>query len=447
MSASAATGVRRYLGVPDAVAIMMGVVIGVGIFRTPPLVAGHVDSSWAFLGVWLAGGVVMLMGALCYAELASRYPDAGGEYHFLSRALGQRVAILFGWARGTVIQTGGIAAVAFVFGDYASTLFSLGEHGPALYAGLSILVFTLINVIGTHQGRLTQRLFTLVTVALMLGVIVLGLGSMEGHTLSQQSSAPLGDGLSALGMAMVFVLITYGGWNEAAYLSADMRYPRRDMARVLVIGSLLLIVLYTLINLSYLGVLGLEGLRDSDAVASSMMQVILGDSGALAMTVIVIAATLSTLNATLFTGARVYYALGRDLPPLRRLGMWSQRGDNPANALVVQGILSMVLVALGDLHRDGFEAMVDYTAPVFWGFLLLVGLSLLILRQREGDGGVRAFRVPLYPVTPVAFCLVCAGLVYASLVNAGPGGVIGVTIVALGIPLLYWRRREATTAT
>ncbi|MFC0337958.1 amino acid/polyamine/organocation transporter, APC superfamily [Kushneria avicenniae] len=447
MSTNAVTGVRRYLGVPDGIAIMMGVVIGVGIFRTPPLVAGHVDSSWAFLGVWLAGGAVMLIGALCYAELASRYPDAGGEYHFLSRALGQRVAILFGWARGTVIQTGGIAAVAFVFGDYASTLLPLGEHGPALYAGAAIIVFTLINVAGTHQGRMVQRLFTLLTVALMLGVIVLGLGSMESQTLSHCSSAPMGEGVSALGMAMVFVLITYGGWNEAAYLSADMRSPRHDMASVLVVGSILLIVLYTLINLSYLGVLGLEGLRNSDAVASHMMQVILGDTGATVMTLIVIAATLSTLNATLFTGARVYYALGRDLPPLKRLGMWSQRGDNPSNALVVQGILSMVLVALGDLHRDGFEAMVDYTAPVFWGFLLLIGLSLLVLRQREGASGDRVFRVPLYPLIPVLFCLTCAGLVYSSLLNAGIGGVIGVAIVALGIPLLYWRRREATTAT
>lgn len=434
----------RQTGVIDGVAVMVGVVIGVGIFRTPPLVAGFVDSSVAFLAVWVAGGLVMLTGALCYAELASRYPDTGGEYHFLSRAFGRPVAILFGWARGTVIQTGGIAAVAFVFGDYANTLIPLGGQGPALYAGASIVLFTSLNLAGTRQGQLAQRLFTLTIVALMLLLIALGLHHFDPAVLDTQRPATLGSGASALGMAMVFVLLTFGGWNEAAYLSAEMRDQRHGMVRVLLVGSLLLITLYLLINMSYLGVLGLEGIRQSDAVAAGMMGAVAGEGGARIMTLVVIVATLSTLNATLLTGSRVYHALGRDLPPLSGLGVWSRRGDNPANALMVQCVLSLLLVLVGSMSRDGFEAMVDYTAPVFWFFLMLVGSSLLVLRRRErqNPSGTEGFRVPLYPLLPVLFCLVCAGLVYSSLLNAGFGGVLGVAVVALGLPLLHWRRRE-----
>ncbi|RKQ96932.1 amino acid/polyamine/organocation transporter (APC superfamily) [Kushneria sinocarnis] len=435
-------GPRGALRVRDGIAIMVGVVIGVGIFRTPPLVAAYAGSEWLFLASWLIGGIITLLGAMCYAELASSYPHAGGEYHFLSRAFGRRMATLFGWARGVVIQTGAIAAVAFVFGDYATRLLPLGEHGAGWYAALAIALLTLLHLRGTRQGGLAQRWLTLLTLMACLMVILAG-----WHHGGLAASLPVGTvrpalpelEFPALGMAMVFVLLTFGGWNEAAYLSADMRDPGRSMVRVLLLGTLILVLLYGAINLAYLSVLGLEDLRSSEAVADEMMRRAMGEGGAMILTPVILVASLSTLNATLFTGARVYYALGRDLPLLRYLGRWNARGDHPARGLIVQAVMALLLVLIGSASRDGFQAMVDYTAPVFWFFLMMVGIALIVLRRSE-PAHPRPFRVPGYPLVPLLFCLVCAGLVYSSLQHAGSGGLLGIAIVALGCPLLIrWR--------
>lgn len=426
---------RKTITVLDGVSFVVGIVIGVGIFRMPPLVAMNTPSEAVFLLAWLAGGVAMLVGALCYAELAAAHPDAGGEYHFLQRAYGGGLAVLFAWARCTIIQTGAIAYVAFVFGDYATAVLPLGANGGSVWAALSVVVFTGVNVLGTQPGKRTQVFFAIATLFAVAAVVAAGMSA------TAPAPAPASAGGGALGLAMVFVLLTYGGWNEVAYLSGEMKEPRRDMVRVVLAGTAIVTLVYLAVNYAYLHAFGFAGLRDSKAVGADLMRLVAGDAGAWLLAAVVCCAALSTLNATIFTGARVYYALGRDLPIIRRLGVWDERGDNPANAFLLQGAIALALVFFGALTRDGFSAMVDYTAPVFWLFLLLVAASLFIFRARE-PASQRPFAVPLYPLTPAVFVGICAYLLYSSLAYTGVGALFGLGVLALGAPLAFWSRKN-----
>ena len=429
------------LSVFDAVVIMVGMVVGIGIFRTPSIVAANVGSEWMFILVWVFGGLVTLVGALCYAELSAANPHAGGEYHFLSRAYGKACAMMFGWARCTVIQTGAIAAVAFILGDYLSQLVPLGPYGPALYAALAIVILTAVNVIGTVEGKNLQIVVTLIEIGAVAAIILFGFFGSAAQI--EPASVAMTPENAAIGMAMIFVLLTYGGWNEASYLSGELKDAPRNIARVLVFGTAILVTLYVLANLALLSILGLEGLRTSGAVAADMMRLVAGPAGEVAVTLAIVVAAISTLNATIFTGARVFYAMSQDMTVLRWLGVWSGRGKTPANGLLAQGAIALALVGLGAFTRDGFKSMVDYTAPVFWFFLLMVGISLFILRHRHPDR-VLPYRVPLYPITPIIFCLMCVYMLYSSVMYTGSAGLMGLAVLAAGTPLLLFRRPAKT---
>jgi basic amino acid/polyamine antiporter, APA family len=419
----------------DAVAIIVGIVIGVGIFRLPSLVAANVDSGSLFLLLWVAGGVVSLMGALVYAELASSFPNAGGEYYFITRAYGSSSGFLFAWARLAVMQTGAIALVAFVFGDYASELLSLGPYSSSIYAAAAVLLLTALNVFGSWQGAWTQNLLSSLIVIGLLAAVGVGLG-----VAPQVPVAAEPEGTAVIGAAMIFILLTYGGWNEAAYLSGEIRDPRRNMVRALLIGISVITAVYLLVNYAYLRVLGLEGMRASQAIGADLLRATVGELGAALLSVVVGVAALSTLNATIFTGARTNYALGRDFLLFRFLGRWKTRGETPANALLVQGSIALALVLFGTAGaRTGVQEMVDYTAPVFWFFFLLAGASLFVLRRRAPDAP-RPFRVPLYPVVPLLFCAACAYMLYSSLAFTGRWAAVGVAVVLAGVPLLLLAR-------
>jgi amino acid transporter len=437
MSTQQTAAPRASLSVFDGMAIMVGLIIGVGIFRLPQLVALNTDSSAMILGVWIVGGVITLIGALVYAELAATYPSTGGEYHFLNQAFGRNIGLLFAWARTTVIQTGAIAAVSFVFGDYAQQLWPLGAYGPSIYAAAALLFLTLINLAGTYQSKNAQILFTILEVGAVVFIAFVGLAlASPAPSASVAPAASSG----ALGLAIVFILFTYGGWNEAAYLSKDVRDVSRNMVRILIGGTLIVALLYVLINAAYLHVLGLEGMRKSSAIAADVMRAGMGSTGAVLLSLFVCCAALSTINASIFTGARVYHALGEDLS-VRSLSIWNATGNNPRNAIYLQSAIALALIGFGATTREGFQAMVEYTAPVFWFFLFLVGVSAFVLRYRDPDRA-RPFRMPLYPVTPALFCLTCLYLLYSSVAYTGMGALVGVGVLLLGVPLLLLARRR-----
>ncbi|MFA7679441.1 MAG: amino acid permease [Pigmentiphaga sp.] len=434
---------QAQLSVFDAITIMVGLVVGIGIFRTPSIVAGNVSSEWMFILVWVLGGLITLIGALCYAELSAAHPHAGGEYHFLSRAYGKSVAMMFGWARCTVIQTGAIAAVAFMLGDYLSQLIPIGPYGPAIYAALSVLLLTVVNVIGTTESKNLQIIVTFLEIGAIAAIILFGFfGRPDAAAAPSVSMTPES---AALGMAMIFVLLTYGGWNEAAYLTGELKDAPRNIAKVLTIGTFILVTLYVLANLALLGILGLDGLRESNAVAADMMRQVAGAPGEVVVTLAIVVAAISTLNATIFTGSRVFYAMAKDLTILKWVGVWDGRGKTPANGQILQGVIALALIGMGTVTRDGFTAMVEYTAPVFWGFLLLVGVALFVLRKRFPERQL-PYRVPLYPVTPLIFCLTCLYMFYASVTYTGMAGLIGLAVLIAGIPILLFKRTSADDA-
>ena len=426
---------RPTLSVLDAVCIMTGVVIGVGIFRAPSIVAANVATDWGFLLCWGAGAAISLIGALCYAELATAHPDAGGEYHFLTRAYGHTVGFFFAWGRLSVIQTGAIATVAYVLGDYLSQLLPLGTAGSATYAALAVAVLTAFNLQGMTPSKWLQN-------ALMAAIIAtIGIAIAAGlliDPVQSPSPEPSTGASHNLGFAMIFVLLTFGGWNEAVYLSAEVRDVRKNMVRILAIGIAIIAGVYLLLNLAYLKVLGLEGMRTSEALANDLVHLTLGERAATIITLIIAAASITTLNATIVTGARSTYAFGRDFALFGRLGHWS--GKAPVAALLTQGAIAILLIGLGAFTRTGFVTMVEYTAPVFWLFFFVSTCSLFIFRRRAPHAW-RPFSVPLYPIIPAIFCIVCLYMLRASLVYTGIGALFGAAVLIAGLPLLFWSRR------
>lgn len=413
------------LRVLDATAIIVGVVIGVGIFRAPSLVAGGAESALGFVALWALGGALSLAGALCYAELVTAFPDPGGEYHLLRLGLGARVALLFAWARLTVIGTGSIALLAYVFGDHVAAALPLGAYGSSIYAAALVVALVAVNIAGLRFGVTVQRVLTGLLVA---GLVAIGVaGALSGGGV-EPTSAPR---TAPLGLAMVFVLLTYGGWNEAAYLSAEVRGGRRRMLAVLVGGVAAVTAIYVLASFAYVRVLGLPALRASETAGVDLVSALVGTPGAIVVGLLVVAATVTSANATILTVARTAYSLGRDVHALRGLARWNDRTSTPARALVALGALALALVALGAIARGGFAVMVEYTAPVFWSFFLFTGVSLFVLRARRPDAP-RPVRVPFYPVTPLVFCATCAWLLYASLVHTGIGALVGVGVLAIG---------------
>ncbi len=428
-----------------AVALIVGIVIGAGIFKTPSMVAGIAgDVGWV-IAIWLVGALVSLMGALCYAELCTAYPHAGGDYHFLHRAFGRHVSFLYAWARATVINTGSIALLAFVFGDYFSQVWSWGENGNAYWAFTIVLALTAINVLGVNASARVQMVLTAFEVLGLVAVVVAGFAVESAFPIAPaafSSSPPM----AMMGLCLVFVLLTFGGWNEAAYVSAELKGGSRTMVRVIVISMLLLTLIYILVNLALLHGLGLKGLADSKTAAADLLGLAFGPWAQKALGLFVAIAALTSINATMVVGARTSFALGRDWHSLSALGQWQSQTGSPTRAYLFQAAISIALIALGTQEADGFSAMVEFTAPVFWGFLCLVGLSLFWLRWRD-PSTPRPFKVPLYPLTPAVFCLACAYLTYSSIGYAISQNAIHVALFLLlsgvaALAVLHWREKQ-----
>lgn len=428
----------------DAMVLIIGIVIGAGIFRTPSVVAANVPDTFWFFGMWVLGGLISLTGALCYSELSSTFPNAGGDYHFLKIAYGKRFSFLFAWARVTVTQTGSIALLAYITGDYLSQIVPLGGYSSTFYAAGIVLLLTLFNVLGIQFGTGIQKILSLLQFIGILAIVLAGfLVEPAAPLLPVEASAASGLSLnSSVSLALIFVLLTFGGWNEAAYISSELRTGSRNMALVLVFSILLITIIYLLINMAFLKVLGLQGMAASEAVGVDMMRATLGEKGVVLIGVLVSLSALTSLNTTIFTGARSNYALGKDFRTLGFLGKWNGERSAPVNSLLLQGAIATALIIFGAFTRNGFESMVDFTAPVFWFFFLCTGVSLFILRKKM-PRVPRPFKVPLYPVIPALFVGFCAYMLYSSLSVTGVGALVGVAVLLTGGIFLLFTRDKA----
>jgi amino acid transporter len=405
--------------------IIVGIIIGVGIYETAPTVAASMGSGANTLAIWLIGGLLALTGALCYAELATAYPHEGGDYVYQNRAYGGWAGYLFGWSQLAIIRPGDIALMAFVFARYAQTLYAPFENVGQIYAAAAVVVLTIINVLSVKQGKWTQNILTVIKALGLLTIFATGIFG-AGQPLTSAEPAALTTG--GLKLALILVLFTYGGWNEMAYVAAEVKRPQKNIVRALVIGTTAVTVLYVLVNSSFLHALGYAKMIASQAVASETLGRLFLKMASRGISVYSISA-LGAVNGLIFTGARISYALGVEHSSFRGIGNWNGRLGTPVWALIVQCSLSLAIVLLAGSFID----TILYTAPVVWLFFLATGLSVFMLRHKEPQT-LRPYKVTGYPIPVFFFCACCIFMFYSSVTYAlanKPTGLLLVICVLL----------------
>ncbi|MDX1519288.1 MAG: amino acid permease [Gammaproteobacteria bacterium] len=425
----------KQLTLLDAWSIIVGIVIGAGIYETTPLIAASLPHPGWLIGAWLFGGLISLVGALCYTELATRYPREGGDYVYLSKGFGKRTGFLFAWAGFWLIKPANIGAIAFIFARYAQEAWplDLGGHEYLAWAISAIVVFTLINISGVQTGKWTQNLLTLAKVLGLLVIAVIGfmaaapLAPVVEHTPRQSSD---------LYLAMILVLFTYGGWSSISYVAGEVLEPQKNILRSLLIGLGVVTLIYIAINMAFLHALGLEGLINSRSAASDVVYLSFGKAGALVISLLICITCLGNINGMIFTNARVYYAMGQEHRLYSWLGHWNHRFDSPVRSLALQAIITLALVIFMGSDDDAFARLVVFSAPLHWFFFLLAGVSLFIFRHREA-GDKNYYRVPAWPWTPALFCLSTAFMLFASLSYAfsqrHPEAWVIIIMIVLGV--------------
>jgi basic amino acid/polyamine antiporter, APA family len=436
---------RRQLSVWHAVSVCVGMVIGAGIFKTTPLAAANLASGSQLMLAWAIGGGLSLVGALCFAEMAAAFPDTGGDYFFLRSAYGGWLGYLFAWSRFAVIHTGSMAMLAFVFGDYLGQIVHFGPYDSAVFATLIIVALTLINLAGIQFGIGTQ--VTLMMIVL-LGLLSVGAAGVwlwwQDAPAVALKAVPTSDPQTHLGVAMVFVFLAYGGWSDAATLSAEMRDAKHGITRALLIGMSVVTALYLVVNWAFLRGLGLQGLAHSNAPAADLMLLAFGKPGQYLIVAVVAVTSITVMNAIMIAGARTTYAAARDTGALRSLAQWHEVRGTPYAAIIAIGSFALLLVGFGTYTRGGFETMVDYLSPVYWLFLTLSALAVIVLRRRFPQVA-RPFRVPWYPWLPLLFAVSSAYVLYSSLIFVKTGALVGVAVLLVGALLLVplqWRSRR-----
>jgi basic amino acid/polyamine antiporter, APA family len=422
----------------EAVCMIVGLVIGAGIFKTPSLVAQFTQDPGWLITAWVVGAAVSFTGALCYAELSSAHPHIGGDYHFLTLAYGHRLSFLYAWTKATVINPGSIALLAFVFSDSISRVVPLGPRSESLWALLVVALLTAFNLLGIQVASGLQKRLVVFILAGLLIISAAGFASnLHLSTIPAEAfqSTPRA---GSLGTALVFVLLTFGGWNEAATISAEVRGGRRAITSVLLLSLVLITAIYLLFNLALLSALGINNLAQSSGAAVDVLAGALGPGAELAVVLLIGAAALSSINATMVMGARATHALAQDWQMQGILGGWQSQRHTPTGSVLLQSLISSALIAVAAVQPDGFTAIVEYTAPLFWAFLSLIALSVIILRHPSKTSSGPSFRTPLFPLLPLLFGAACVYLTISSLryATANQGGFISLLVLASGVVAL-----------
>ncbi len=428
----------RQLGYFDAVLIVMGGIVGSGIFMNPHVVALHLHTPFLILGVWLAGGGLALLGAFIWAELAGRLPEAGGQYLYLREAWHPAVAFLYGWVLLLVTQTGGMAAVAVTFARYYRELTGFGGSDGAI-AAVTLLALTAVNCLGVRAGSNVQNVLMLLKIGVI--AVLIGAGWMWGGGRSEVSHQPSPTGLlTSIGAAMIPVAFSYGGWQTASFVAGEMRNPRRDLARGLVTGVMGVVVLYIGVNFVCLRVLGPAGLAATTTPASAVMRAALGASGARWIAAGIAISTLGFLSQGILTAPRVYYAMAQDGLFFRSVGWVSPRTGAPAVAIIVQGVAATVIALSGR-----YEQILNYVVSVDFISFGLTAATLFVFRRRDPEKA-RVWLSPGHPYTTALFVAACAAIVISTLASYPRDSAIGLMILAAGIPVYWcWSKRRLDT--
>jgi APA family basic amino acid/polyamine antiporter len=436
------------LGLFDATMIVMGGIVGAGIFINPYVVARQVHTPALILGAWLLGGLIALAGAFIYAELAARLPQVGGQYAYLREAYHPAVAFLYGWALLLVVQTGGMAVVAVTFARYLLEL-PRAPLAEWLVATLALAALTAVNCLGVRAGSTVQSALMVMKIAVIAALVACGELFAAGApadgrgVLDRPASFDL---LTAVGAAMVPVLFAYGGWQTANFVADEVREPRKNLPRGLLIGVAGVAALYTAVNFVYVLALGPEGLARATAPASAMMRVALGQRGAALIAVGIAVSTLGFLSQSILTAPRVYFAMARDGLFFRSVAWLDPRTRVPVVAIVLQGAWAIVIALSGR-----YEQILNYVVSMDFLFFGLTATCLFVFRRREARAspanGANAeatpYQMPGHPVTTALFIAAC-WLVVANTLYKYPGNTaIGMGILLAGIPVYFlWERQR-----
>lgn len=431
----------RRLSLFDGTMVVVGGIIGAGIFMNPAVVAQRLDSSGLVLLVWMLGGLVALMGALCFGELGARRPEAGGGYVYLREAYGPLPAFLYGWTLLLVINTGGIAAVAMTFAFYAVDLFGAPpEIIKPLAIGVVVLL-TGVNYYGIKPGSITTNIFGVLKLLAIAVLVVSGLAVfVQSDAGFWTTHTPVTEGkglIASIGIALLPVLFAFGGWQQANHVAGEIAHPQRNLPRALLLGVLIVVACYVLVNLAALLTLGVGGLATSGAPASDVMKAAWGDIGGVLMSAGIAISTFGFVNLSILGGARVYQAMADDGLFFQRAAELHPKYHSPAFSLIVQGVWIVVLILSGS-----YGQLLDYNVFGDWIFFGLVVSTLFVFRRQNIGGTEPGYRMPGFPVLPVLFMAACAYAVVSSILSNPFNALMGTGLILLGVPVFwYWRSR------
>lgn len=434
-----ATLVRR-LGLFDAALIVMGGIIGSGIFRNPAVVAQRVHTPALIMLVWTLGGFVALLGAFVFAELAARRPSDGGFYAYLRDAFHPVIAFMYGWTLLLVSQSGGMAAAAVTFAGYFEPL--TGVHAnQTLLAIVVLAMLTLVNCLGVQQGSSTQNIFMLLKIGAIVTLIGFGIFAHPGpHAADNVPGFNTSiDLLLAMGVAMIPVLFAYSGWQTSSFMSGELKNPARTLPYGMIIGVLGVIVLYLLVNYVSVKVLGAGGLMNTKTPASDVMQIAMGPIGARLIAFAVALSTLGFLSNQVLTSPRVYHAMAQDGIFFKSVAWIHPKTRVPVVAIALQGAVALVITLSGR-----YDQILNYVTSIDYVFFGLAAIALFIFRNRDrvlGNASPLAFKVPGHPFSTALFLVVAWAVVLDTYVKSPRDSLVGVIILLLAIPVYYaWRR-------
>ncbi|HET9837685.1 MAG TPA: amino acid permease [Candidatus Angelobacter sp.] len=431
---SPAQPLARRLGLFDATMLVMGGIIGTGVFMNPYVVAQRVHTPALVLGAWVAGGCIALLGGFIWAELADRMPQAGGQYAYLREAYSPLVAFLYGWVLLLVIQTGGMAAVTVTFSRYFLELF--GFHGGETFVGIfALALLTLINCMGVRAGGTVQSALMVLKILAISLLVFAGFFLVRGHitwkpVLDHPPSLSL---LSAFGAAMVPVVFAFGGWHTATFAAGEMRNPRRDLPRALIMGVIGVALLYLSVNFVCVRVLGVATLAQTQAPASAVMRMAMGQRGATIIALGIALSTLGYLSQSVLTAPRVYFAMAKDRLFFRQLAEVHPKSHAPVLAITLQSIWTVVILTTGS-----YDKILNYVTSMDVLFWAITAGCLFVLRRRQPARS--AFSMPGHPYSTAFFCVACVAVVINTIYTFPENTLIGFAILASGFPVYYiWR--------
>ncbi|MBI3996758.1 MAG: amino acid permease [Candidatus Omnitrophica bacterium] len=428
----------RSLGLYDATMLVVGCIVGVGIFRTASSIAGHLQSPILILALWVFGGLLSLCGALCYAELAAMFPASGGDYVYTTKIYGRFWGFLFGWTKLFIERTGTIAILGFVFAEYFRRVLPYGDATLHWVAAGSIVLLTFVNVAGVRWGKYVQNVFTTLKILALLCLIIAGARALLGHhaIAADWAIPPLSlRTLQSAGVALVFVLWTYGGWTEAAYVAEEVRDPIRSVPRAIIGGVILTTILYLFVNWSYLVFVPIDQLSKTPLVASRVMYDAWGNAGATFIAWMIACSAFGALNGYILTGGRILYAIGKDHALFARLGQIDPTHHTPALALWVNAAIAVVLV-----FTKTFDQIMTYSTVAISIFFAMVVFGVIVLRRRHPELA-RPYKTFGYPVTPILFCVTMIGFIANLWIEAPKDTAFGFVWMAVGVPLYWWSQR------